>query len=1311
MKKRILASFLSLVLVLSLVPASALAVEESSEGPAEPTVEEPVEPSEAPAEPEETVCAELEGCVENAHDPACPLYVEPEKVPINDADIEEPTVDNDLPTETIAEEKNVSTHYGATSLENAKALLDGEGTADNPFKVADAEDLYQVNAIEYWNNQQSEKTTYYYQQTSSLDLKNTTHFDNLDTYITETFRGVYDGQRYEISGISKPLFYKIEGVAVNTATANDYDSYTSTPERDYLGLYSAAVCNITLNNPIIGSSFTKDKYTYTVAYEAKYTSFVNIIVNDAELTGSNSQESQIGGLVGWAYWSIFDGCSISMTASDAKNIAGIAGRVFGSTATPLIMVDCSSSGTANMTGAFGGGMTFLTTTHGTFSGDCAYELRIEDCSSALDISTTNEKGSKNDDGMVSIGGIIGRTSNSTLIQDCTYSGTLKYSEKASYVNVGGIVGVAFSDRKPLDGIATWNVEEANLPPINIAKNFYVGKYVGGYGSERLLGWGFNTGSVIDANGGELPSLSSGTTVGDIGGIRMVTIRNVKQSNLNIINSADMTVYVEKNCDIGEISFTGEHLLVNNAGKINKIAILDGIAWQLNNSGIIGEIIYLGDPPTEETYEKNKDYVIQVEKNTGTINKMSIYDEDLLVSAALDHSAGEFCYDKELRLRYRARSEGAFPTMTRENSIFGGVYETSDFSGDPVTEAVIDPTASAQKAYYIKWIELAADKITMEYGSTKTPPTIEGVALTDWTSANPDVVKIENGQLIATGVGDTTITANAAPAATRSGETLTVSVKVTPKEITVSMTDKTETYNEQPHTIEAKPAEGGTLPEDLELVYSYKESNASDNEYIHVAPTHPGAYTVKVESGNPNYKLIGKTNATLMISAPQQEQDVSAQVTVTVPSLVYDGKAKVYTAAYEGITNWTIAYYDTEGEKLKSAPVNAGDYWVTINGENKDKAVYASITESFTITPAQLTVKAVDKTIRVGDQLPEYTYTVSGWQGNDTDDLLSGVTVTCSTADASKAGDYTITVDGPAELANYKVSYEKGTLTVTKRSSGGGSSSSGSSSGDYIVSVDSDKHGTVTVSPKRADKGDTVTITVRPDKGYELDELTATDKSGDTIKIKDKGNGKFTFTMPGSKVTVEASFKQIDAEPEVPAFADVPADAYYADAVAWAVKEGITSGTSATTFTPNASCTRAQMVTFLWRANGSPVVNYAMSFTDVPADAYYAEAVRWAVSEGITTGTTATTFSPDATLTRAQAVTFIYRNVQAQGGGFTGSWMFPCPFTDVPADAYYFESVQWCAMKNITSGTSADTFSPAAPCTRAQIVTFLYRDAQ
>ena len=269
--------------------------------------------------------------------------------------------------------------------------------------------------------------------------------------------------------------------------------------------------------------------------------------------------------------------------------------------------------------------------------------------------------------------------------------------------------------------------------------------------------------------------------------------------------------------------------------------------------------------------------------------------------------------------------------------------------------------------------------------------------------------------------------------------------------------------------------------------------------------------------------------------------------------------------------------------------------------------------------------------------------------------------------------------------------------------GGGGSSGSSSSGDYIVSVDKTTHGKVTVSPSRADKGDTVTITVKPDTGYELDELTVTDKDGDEIKLTEKDDNKFTFKMPGSKVTVEASFKLIETEPENP-FTDTSKSDYFYDAVLWAADKGITSGVTDTLFAPNVSCTRAQMVTFLWRANGSPVVDYAMNFTDVPADAYYADAVRWAVSKGITCGTSATTFAPDMTVTRSQTVTFLYRaaGTPAVSGG---------SFADVDANAYYADAVAWAVAEGITSGTSATTFSPNAPCTRAQIVTFMYRDAQ
>lgn len=270
----------------------------------------------------------------------------------------------------------------------------------------------------------------------------------------------------------------------------------------------------------------------------------------------------------------------------------------------------------------------------------------------------------------------------------------------------------------------------------------------------------------------------------------------------------------------------------------------------------------------------------------------------------------------------------------------------------------------------------------------------------------------------------------------------------------------------------------------------------------------------------------------------------------------------------------------------------------------------------------------------------------------------------------------------------------GTVTYVAPSSGGGSSSS---SRRYDVSAPSVKHGDVTVSPKTASKGDTVTITVKPDSGYELDTLTVKDVSGSKIKVKDKGDGKFTFTMPASKVTVSAEFAEI----ETLDFADVSTDAYYYEAVKWAAKKGITGGTGDGTFNPNGACTRAHIVTFLWRAAGSPEPKSTVSFADVPAGSYYAKAVAWAVENGITLGTGDGTFSPNATCTRAQSVTFLYRALGTAPTTVNG-------FTDVTADAFYADAVAWAVESGVTNGTSASTFSPNNGCTRAQIVTFLYR---
>ena len=310
----------------------------------------------------------------------------------------------------------------------------------------------------------------------------------------------------------------------------------------------------------------------------------------------------------------------------------------------------------------------------------------------------------------------------------------------------------------------------------------------------------------------------------------------------------------------------------------------------------------------------------------------------------------------------------------------------------------------------------------------------------------------------------------------------------------------------------------------------------------------------------------------------------------------------------------------------------------------------------------------------------YTYTVLAKS-----DLTSGVYLT----------------DPSGALAsNYYVSSTANgvwTVSYSAPSSGGGSSSS---SRRYDVSAPSVKHGDVTVSPKNAKAGDTVTITVKPDSGYELDTLTVKDASGSKIKVKDKGNGKFTFTMPASKVTVSAEFAEIKAMD----FVDVPSSAYYYDAVKWAAKESITGGIGGGLFGPDQPCTRAHIVTFLWRAAGSPEPKSTVSFADVPADSYYAKAVAWAVENGITLGTGDGTFSPDATCTRAQSVTFLYRALGTAPTTANG-------FTDVAANAFYTDAVAWAVENGVTNGTTDSTFSPDNGCTRAQIVTFLFRAYQ
>ena len=419
----------------------------------------------------------------------------------------------------------------------------------------------------------------------------------------------------------------------------------------------------------------------------------------------------------------------------------------------------------------------------------------------------------------------------------------------------------------------------------------------------------------------------------------------------------------------------------------------------------------------------------------------------------------------------------------------------------------------------------------------------------------------------------------------------------------------------------------------------------------------------------------------------------------VQSYTYDGTIKSYVVNSE-LEGFNISYQQN-GQTV--TPKNVGTYDVVITRNEDD--TYASFTQTIpnglVINPADFPVSiTANRTSMTGSGTVKLTVTCPEDVG------VSGVTCSDDSIEVTKNADgtysaylpnvtkaYTFTVKIASGLDNYSDGLATCTVSVTRRHTS--SVTPGST-----VSVPSTPNGTVTVNPSTASKGETVTITTKPSEGYELGSIEVLDKNGDSLKLKDLGNGKYSFVMPDGKVSVEAEFVKTAAT----SFADVPANAYFADAVKWAVDKGITNGLSDTMFGPYESCTRAQIVTFLWRAAGSPEPKTAVSFADVPAGSYYAKAVAWAIENGITNGMTATTFAPDATCTRGQSVTFLYRALKGTASDSTN-------FTDVKSDAFYADAVNWAVASDVTNGTSNTTFSPNADCTRAEIVTFLYRAYQ
>lgn len=418
------------------------------------------------------------------------------------------------------------------------------------------------------------------------------------------------------------------------------------------------------------------------------------------------------------------------------------------------------------------------------------------------------------------------------------------------------------------------------------------------------------------------------------------------------------------------------------------------------------------------------------------------------------------------------------------------------------------------------------------------------------------------------------------------------------------------------------------------------------------------------------------------------------------NVVNGGKVNIYMANSETVTIGADGSVNNGGTITVSCRADGGTVALVNNGSVVLTQVEASLTANgvLNVTSGVEGYEAVETFGTWTVQPKTYTITFDSNGGSAVDSVTYAFGATIDDLPVPTRSGYqfegwgTVPATMPAE-----------NLTLTAQwsriSSGGGG---GSYTPSYTITVDDAKNGDITVSPKSASSGTTVTITVDPDKGYVLETLTVLDKNGKEIELTKKADNKYTFKMPSGKVTVEATFMEDNTMLNY--FVDVFANDYYYDAVLWAVENGITNGTSATTFSPSNPCTRAQMATFLWRAAGSPEpVGSTNPFVDVSADAYYAKAVQWAYEQGITGGTSATTFSPDETCTRGQMATFLWRNAGSQAPVSSAN-----QFADVPADKYYAVAVQWAYEQKITSGTSATTFSPDADCTRAQMVTFLYR---
>ena len=1166
---------------------------------------------------------------------------------------------------------------------------------------------------------------------------------------------MYNGGGHSIEGMVKPLFGEIKGDVIGGATGDIISSYKSGD--DYLKLYSSAIINLKIVAPSIDPSDNLNgNYSFVVGRKATNASFVQVVVERATVKGYSLEDSQIGGVIGEGEACLFDRCSVTMDASNAKNIAGLVGRAYGNSVTPFVMMGCHSGGSAKMSGVFGGGMVFIATDLKNESvGDSKYELKIENCSSNMNISSENSKGSKNDNGMVNIGGLIGRSTLATLIDGGSFSGSLKYGLQGNNVYVRGVAGNVVSNAKVFEGGETCNVENATLPSGDTSSAFYIGRRIGGYGSEKTLDWGYDTGAILQGKDGAIPSISSGAKIGEIGSLRMVTLSNVNQDELEI--SSNSTLNIGAECTIKSINFHGGNLLVRNKGAIGAISVEDGIAWQLDNEGSIDEVVYKGSSRLEGS---GKSYVVEVLSNKGSIGKISAYDGDDLVSVALGSGVGVLQYDNQGQLCLTTSSDTTLPDATKGAFKFDGWFDDPGFSSNKAESLV------RNKVYYAKWLrQISFDGNGADSGSMANQAVVEKDAQ---TTISTNGFKKTGYQFIgwntsADGVG-TSYSAEEKVSKVPSGATLYAQWKANRYTVKFdsnggdgSMADVEATYDSL-----------ATLPDNT--------FTKSGKKFAGWATTQEKANDEAVDYSDGTEVLNLAESGDVTLYAVWTDKDVlDPELSDTV--VTYDGTQKQFKI--DG--DYTIEYY-LNREKVDN-PIAAGIYDVVVSrDEDADCAAYhARIAAGLVIEKAALTITPNNMSAYVGDAVPtldQNAYKVEGLCGNDKLEKAPVLSFE-STPDMTKPGSIKIVATGAETSDNYKISYVPGTLTVSDRpvtppssdktevehnQDGSTTTTVTKPDGSQTIThetalgtvsvVKKDKDGNitsteVTVSKKDADNGKVdlpigavdpaadadkapeieikVPSSVTPEKPVQVIVPVAKDKDGEinygVVAVEVSKDGKETvlpktaIDKDGNAVFAADGNVTIKIVDNAKGMLDVKeADWFAGDVVDFATARGIVNGVErpdgSRVFDGYGRTSRGMFVAMLHNLELNPEAASEGSLADVPSDAFYADAAAWALEEGILSGVDmpdgSKQFQGNADVTREQVAVFLMRYA-----GYLGMDVSKRAEIDFPdageVSGFAKEAMSWAVANGLFTGDDVTgELNPTDGAARAEVAAVLMR---